>query len=211
MRVADFFSKPAFGIIRERSAGKLDVAAHMDAQSVSTSFAGNVAVSELRSVSENFFPMLRIGTFAGRLLDHAGSTPEVLVTYRFWERNLGRSEKAIGQTLRINNFPYVIAGILPRDFFGLTPGDRVELYTTISQSPVLLAPDSWYRSHAENPMAWWLQLMARRSDGVSLESAHAVMNTTFAASWPVQPKTPEQTPRIRLVDAAQALADCGES
>jgi|SRR5688572_10245626 len=143
MRVADFFSKPAFDAIRERSSGRLEVAAHIYHQPVSTSFAGNVTVSKLCGVSENFFPLLRLRPFAGRLISSAGRDPEVVVSYGFWERHLGRSEKAIGEIIRLNNYPYTIAGILPRDFIGLTPGDEVEMYTTISQSPSLIMPDSW--------------------------------------------------------------------
>lgn len=205
MLVADFFSKAAFDAIREQSTGKLEVAAHIYHPPVSTSFAGGVAVSKLRGVSENFFELLRITPFAGRFPGGSEQTPEVVVSYGFWERHLGRNYNAIGRTIRINNYPYVIAGVLPREFFGLTPGDEVELYTKIRQSPSFMASDSWHRPRSEDPLTWWLQIIARRSDGVSLEEARALVNTAFAASWPAQPKTTDQTPRIRLVDASTGL------
>jgi predicted permease len=205
MRVADFFSKPGYEAIRDRAAGKLDVAAHFYPQQVSATFTGNVTVSRLRAVSGNFFSTLRIKPFAGRLLGESSPEPDLVVSYGFWERKLSRSEKAIGETIRINNYPYVIVGILPLAFFGLTPGDEVDLYTTISQSPTLLAPESWYRSRSEDPLMWYLQLIARRAPGVSMTEAQAVVNTAFAASWPAQPKSAEQTPRIRLLDASTGL------
>jgi predicted permease len=203
--VADFFSKAAFEAMRQRSTGKVEVAAHMHPEAVSATYAGNVAVAHLRGVSENFFSMLQVRPLAGHLPGEAGEALEVAVSYGFWERVLGGSREAIGQTIHINSRGYVIAGVLPREFFGLAPGDEVELYTLISESPMLLAPDSWYRSRGEEPRSWWLQLLARRSDGVSMAAAYAILSTAFAGSWPSQPKSVEQTPRLRLSDAGTGL------
>ncbi|MBM3783076.1 MAG: FtsX-like permease family protein [Acidobacteria bacterium] len=202
LRVADYFSQAAVAAMTERAAGKVEIAAHIYGQPVSVSYAGNVAVSKVRGVSPNFFPLLRIHPAAGRQL---GSGLEVLVTHGFWERRLQRSESAPGQTLRINNLPYTIAGILPRDFAGTSPGDEAELYTTIEQSPEFLAPDSWYRRRKDDPFAWWMQVIGRRAEGVSNQEAQTVLNAAFAASWAGTPKSAEDTPRIRLADASTGI------
>jgi predicted permease len=203
--VADYFSRIAFDAMRSRSEGRLEVAAHIYPTHVSVSYGGNVSVSKVRGVSDNFFAMLRLQPWLGRLPDGTGDAPQIVVSHRFWERVLGRSEGAIGQLLRVNDFPYVIAAVLAPDFFGLVPGDDAELYTNIRQSPSLLTADSWYRTHANDPLAWWMQLIVRRDPGVSLTQAQEVLQTVFAGSWPASPKSPEQTPHIRLVDASTGL------
>ena len=205
MRVADFFSKAAFESMRDRAAGKAEVAAHVYHQPVSISYRGKVTVSKLRAVTGNFFSVLRLQPFAGQLFRNGGRNRELLVTYRFWERTLGQSHDALGATMLVNNLAYTIVGVLPRDYFGLVPGDQADLYAPVWQSPSLLAADSWYRERSEDPYVWWLQLVARRAEGVSNDEAQAVLNTAFAGSWAVQPQSAEQTPRIRLVDASAGL------
>jgi hypothetical protein len=132
-------------------------------------------------------------------------TPELVVSWSFWDRALGRDKAVIRQTIRLNNHPYTIAGVLPRGFYGLTPGDPTELYTLIQQSPGWLAADSWSRPHGEDPQAWWIQLIARRAGGVPLAEAKSLLDSAFAATWAFNPKTAESRPRIRLADATAGL------
>jgi hypothetical protein len=51
MQVADFFSRNAFDALRDKMAGRLDVAAHLESQDVSTSYGGVPTVAKLRPVS----------------------------------------------------------------------------------------------------------------------------------------------------------------
>jgi predicted permease len=209
LRVADFFSKPAYESMRERSTGAVELAAFRFPQPVSASFGSVVAVARLRGVSENFFPLLRVKPAAGRLLSGPDDEPAIVVSYGFWERYLGRDPRVIGQTMRVNNIAYAIAGVLPREFFGLAPGDNTELYTAIRQTPAYLAPDGGLRVNADDPFRWWLQMIARRREGVPIEQTRAVLNAAFASTWPARPTSEDQTPRIRLVDARHGLGGAG--
>jgi len=64
--------------------------------------------------------------------DYAGTPPAVL-SYGFWNSRFHRDVGVLGQTLVLNNRPYVIVGIMPRSFHGLsvdtTPDVRVPLRT----------------------------------------------------------------------------------
>lgn len=209
MMVADYFSHDGFQAIRERASGKAQVAAHINDAAASTSFAGKVTVAVARGVSGNFFPMLQVQPFAGRLLSDAdeqpGAAPTVVVTHRFWAKHLGESVDSAGKTMMINNVAYVIAGVLPPAFTGIVPGDGTDLYTTINSNPEFLAQDSWYRKARSNPLSWWIQLLARRAPGVTHEELQSAIEPAFAASWAARPKSAEATPHIRLVEAAQGL------
>jgi ABC-type antimicrobial peptide transport system permease subunit len=205
LRVSDFFSSAAFETIRQRSAGQLQVSAHIHPEEVSCVYRGNVTVAQVRPVDRTFFDTLQLRPFAGRLFEANSDGPEVVVSYSFWERTLGSSDKAIGETIRLNNRPFLVSGVLPRSFTGMSPGDGVELYTTLAQRPSNFVSDTLFNAQQDDPFRWWMQLIVRRSPDVSMTQAHTLIDSAFAASWPAQPKSPEQTPRLRLVDASTGL------
>ena len=52
-----------------------------------------------------------------------------MVSYRFWQTNLGSDPAAIGSTLRINGQSCTVRGVAPADFQG--------------QSPMIFPADLW--------------------------------------------------------------------
>ncbi|MFN0104411.1 MAG: ADOP family duplicated permease [Bryobacteraceae bacterium] len=209
LSVSDFFSRIGYEAIRDRAAGKAQVAAHVNDTAASTSFDGRVAVATVRGVTGNFFPMLQLQPFAGRLLsdadEQAGAAPAVVVTHRYWRRQLGESQDAVGKSLMINNTAYVIAGVLPPGFVGIIPGEGTDLYTTVEFSPEFMSPEGWTWKAKTDPLSWWMQLMARRAPGVTQEQLQSVIDPAFAASWAARPKSAEATPQFRLVEAGRGL------
>ncbi len=209
LQVADFFSRPAYDALRTRTKGRIEVAAHLNPDDVSTSYAGVTAVARLRPVSGNFFTMLRLQPAAGRLLtpsdDDAGSPLAVVVSDFFWRRHLHNDRKAIGRSMRINNRAYTIIGVLPDRFGGITVGDSTDLYTTIEHAPSMLDPESWERRASTNPFSWYFQLLARRAPGLTSESLAPELDTIFRSTWAAQPKNAETAPRLRLQDASGGI------
>ncbi|HWR54119.1 MAG TPA: ABC transporter permease, partial [Bryobacteraceae bacterium] len=207
--VADFFSRSAFDAFRARTAGRAEVAAHLNPDDVSTSYRGVTAVARLRPVSGDFFPMLRLRPMAGRLLvpadDHARSPLAVVVSHSFWRVNLQSDLKAIGRTLRINNRGYTITGVLPARFGGIAAGDSTDLYTTIEHAPSMLEPESWEKRASANPFSWYIQLLARRAPGVTVEALAPAMESSFRGTWAAQPENPEAAPTLRLQDASAGI------
>lgn len=70
--------------------------------------------------SWNFFRMLRVKPFMGRDFVPDEETPGrnqvVLMRYGFWQRQYGGDPSVIGQSIEIDDKPYTVIGILPRDF-----------------------------------------------------------------------------------------------
>ncbi len=209
LRVADFFSYAAFETMRRQSAGRADIAAHWGRDEVSASYAGLTAVAELRPVSGNFFSMLGVQPFAGRLLgpndDDAAAPLAVVVTHRFWQSSLRGDEQVAGHILRVNNRSYIIAGVLPPNFDGIVTGETTDLYTTIQHAPQMLEPESWYRKASADPMSWSYRLLARRAPGVTSATLEAMLDPQFRSTWGGQPKDPSAAPAIRLQDASGGL------
>ena len=77
-----------------------------------------------RVVSDNFFEVLRLHAQHGRTFgtsDSAGTIKDdaaIVISHAFWLR-LGGDQSVIGRTLYLNGWPYVIAGVLPRDAYTL--------------------------------------------------------------------------------------------
>lgn len=206
--VANYFSRAAFESMQSRAEGKAQLAGHMYPNKASAIFGDSVATAAVRGVTGNFFSMLAIRPHVGRLLGEsdagASAAAVVAVTHRFWSR-LGENADVLGQTLRINNVPYEIVGVLPANFAGIVPGDDTDLYVTIEKSPEYVQPNSWFRAQESIPTSWWLQVLLRRDPGVTEGELRSLLDAAFASSWSAVPKSPEGTPHVRLSDASRGL------
>jgi len=69
------------------------------------------------SVTADALPMLGVKPIAGRTFtpeeDRAGGPAVVLISEALWERSFGRRESAVGETLRLDDRPNVIVGVMP--------------------------------------------------------------------------------------------------
>ncbi len=67
-------------------------------------------------ISSNLLPMLGAGVAAGRLFDPEDDVPgrsgTAILSYGTWTRRYGRDPSVIGRTIRLNDQPYQIIGVL---------------------------------------------------------------------------------------------------
>ncbi len=208
-RVSDFFSAQAFETMRDAARGKGRLAAYLGSGTASVSFRGVVSTAHVRSVSGEFFSTLGLQPSAGRLLrdsdDDPAAEPVIVITDGFRRDVLGGAPDIVDHAVRINNRVYTVAGVLPREFAGLSPGDQTQIYAPLRASPALLDRNSWYREQISNPRSWWMQMIARSEPGVSATELKSALDAAFASSWAAQPTSAEETPSIRLVDASRGL------
>ncbi len=131
-------------------------------------------------VSGNYFSVLGVNALYGRVLtpddDTApGANPVVVLSYGFWNNKLGANQNSVGQTLRINGFPYTVIGIAPPGFYGDTVGDAQDFWIPVTMQEQIIPGRKW----RENYEASWLHSIARLKPGVSLEQAAANVNLVF--------------------------------
>lgn len=207
--VADFFSYPSFEKMRQGIASKAMLAAFTYPDQVSVAYAGRPLVGMERSVSGNFFQTLNVRPQKGRLISDSDDTyaaPAVaVVSHNFWVRALGSDPGAVGRAITINNATYVIAGVLGRRFYGLSPGDVAEIYTPLHHGSALhsFGPDN--QNPLENQRYWGTQLFARRFNGVEESAVEPALDALFRATWARTPKDPAKAPRVRLDDGRRGL------
>ncbi len=78
-------------------------------------------------VSGNFFRMLRIAPIRGRDFSSEDEQPGhenvVILNYELWQRHYGGDPGIIGKTISLDDKPFEVIGILPRDFtlYGISP------------------------------------------------------------------------------------------
>ena len=74
----------------------------------------------IRQVSWNLFDVLGVRPIVGRGLTQADDQPGVervgLVSYGFWQRELGGSDAAIGRRIVLDETPVTVVGVLPANF-----------------------------------------------------------------------------------------------
>lgn len=138
-------------------------------------------------VSGNLFDALGVRPVLGRVFTAAddrrgcGLTGAV-ISYGFWQRELGGSASAIGHKIKLNAGSVEVIGVTPPDFFGLEVGRKFDLAL-----PVCAAGD-----RLNSGTTWWLTVMGRLKPGVSPAQADAhlqtispgIFETTLPADYP---------------------------
>src|SRR5229473_1199064 len=117
-------------------------------------------------VSANYFNMLGVRAFRGRLLappDDTASAPRVAVmNYHTWQQRFGQDPSVIGSTLNINGVPWEIAGVTPPGFYGDTlRSDPPDFWL-----PLAADPEKW---RLPNAAVEWLYLVGRLKSGFAPE------------------------------------------
>jgi predicted permease len=140
--------------------------------------AGSAEQVRYLHVSWNFFQELGVGLAAGRPFleeeDRPGAEPVIVLSHRFWSSHLGQDLGAIGRSVRINNESARIVGVAPPGFFGLTPGEWIDVYRPLGN-------DSFGQIQSPGGAAlfWTVDLVGRLAPGVSGSTTAAAMTPLF--------------------------------
>ncbi len=164
-------------------------------------------------VSGDYFSGLGVPPSAGRLIaaedDRTGAPAGVVLSYRYWQNRFHGDSAAIGQTIHINNAPFIILGVAARGFFGVDAQSNPSLFLPIHSMPALAAdPASEEQSRFFDKNFWWIEMMGRLRPGVSLEQAQAGLYEqfrTFALCTAVSPKETTILPDLALEPGSTGL------
>jgi len=133
---------------RYRDQPEVSVAAFTDPVPFSVGPEGSKVVKSERIsgdlVSPEYFSVLGMKPLLGRLFradsEKPGTPPVVVVSERFWQAHLHSNADAIGGTLRVNGQPATIVGVAPKNFFGVWPMTRADLFVPVT-SGSSIAPE----------------------------------------------------------------------
>ena len=91
-------------------------------------------------VTANYFTALGVGAPAlGRLLtaedDAPGSAPAIVLSYPFWQTELGADRSIVGRTVRLQHGFFTVVGVTPDGFSGVHPGFSPDLWVPLTHAP----------------------------------------------------------------------------
>jgi predicted permease len=184
-----FFTTPAdWREWRRHNTVFTDIAATEPGQ-VSLSGEGEPEELAGRKVTGNFWSVLGVHALVGRLFtedeDVRGARVAIL-SYGLWQRRFGGSADVVGRKILLNDTPYEVIGVMPREFYFL-PDRDIDIWM----------PTSW---SAEHMGRWWwhaTHCVARLESAVTVEQAResiAALSLRVSASHVNPPRVATVSP-----------------
>ena len=135
------------------------------------------------SVTADLFPMLGAQPFIGRLLtpddDRPGAPGVVVLSYGLWKQRFGADPAVIGKRLLLAGYPYVVIGVMNKDF--AYPNRTAQLWTAMRFE------NSDFKDRNDN----YLGVLAKLRPGVSIDQARSEMHLVSERLRRMYPKDNE--------------------
>jgi predicted permease len=136
----------------------------------------------------------------------------VLLSHQFWKERLGANPSVAGQPLKLNKQTFTIIGVTPPAFTDISQVDYHASVTVPLTCEPLLRGESSRLGTANEPGAWWLNLMGRLKPGATYEQARDSLNGTFqAAALEVMPppRRANEPAQLEPKDYPHLIAESG--
>ena len=131
-------------------------------------------------VSGNFFSMLGVGAYGGRVFgesdDAPSSPPATVVSYRAWQTEFASDPSIVGSTIFIQAKPFTVVGIAPPGFFG----DRVAINPPDFWAPLATEPYVYGSgSNLHHADTTWLYPLGRVRPGTNIGALQAKLSVAL--------------------------------
>jgi putative ABC transport system permease protein len=160
-------------------------------------------------VSADLFSLLGVKPELGRAFlpedDKPGAAlggDAVILGHRLWERRFGADRDIVGRTIRLDNRPFTVVGVMPAGFQFPIQGAPIDLWKTIA---VDLEASPGEKSMGSQRGAHYLDAIARLKPNVARAQAQAEMSAIVSS---LNKQFPENAPRAaRIVPEIDRLVD----
>jgi predicted permease len=177
------FSYPDYINFRTHAQSFQGVTAFGGGMGVQVDMNGAATRANGQNVSGNYFSVLDVRPAYGRMLidsdDTDSATPAVVLEFSYWQKQFNSDPKVVGGNLLLNNVPFMIVGIAPPEFFGLSPGSRPNFWITLHSRDRLFLKADPTRYEARTI---WLYLVGRMKPDVSQAKALAELQVLYHGS-----------------------------
>ena len=113
---------------RTQNTSFTDMAA-IGGRSWSLTGSGEPARVDGEAVSAALFPLLQVDAAIGRVFiadeDRQGGARVVLLSHGLWSERFGADAGIIGKSIRLNDEPHTVVGVMPRGFYFPDPDDKL--------------------------------------------------------------------------------------
>lgn len=165
----NLYSYDLYRDLRDQTPGIAGIAAvAAGADTVSVRRQNSASESQplnLRFVSGNYFSLLGVQPYAGRILtgsdDSQTAPPAIVISYALWQARFAGDPSILGSTLLLTGKPATVVGITSRDFLGeRNEADSAGLWMPLAAEPAF-EPE---RKLLNFPGSNWLDLLVRVED-----------------------------------------------
>ena len=145
-----------------------------------------------RKVSGNFWNVLGVRPMLGRTFTENEDNQNVrvaVISYGLWQRRFGGAANVIGRKVSLNDEPYDVIGVMPRDFYFM-PSREIDVWLPASFPPWMRRSFFWHD----------VQIVARVKAGATLEHVRQSMETLSLEITAKDPRGPHPVTVIPLRD-----------
>jgi macrolide transport system ATP-binding/permease protein len=133
-------------------------------------------------VTGNYFDVVGVRPALGRTFVPAedktpSGAPVIVLSHAFWQRRFAGSSAVIGRSVKVNNHPYTVIGVMPEGFLGTALGLAADVWAPMMQQPELHS----FGNRLEMRGHSWMQAMARIRANASVDQARAELETIRAS------------------------------
>lgn len=216
------FSYPVLTEMQRATAGKASIAAFSSNGQAMARVAGSeLRETDLQLVSGNFFDVAGVTPQAGRLLnaddDRASGTYPAVISGAYWSREFGRSPRAIGQSISLNDAPVTIVGVAADSFFGMRPGTRPDFWLPVSAQQDVRYRDNFWNSNGDSNKPFmlqaqirWLTFLARVESVPAEQAATAAINAVHHRDMEREVHGRNDPVEIKSLAGSRVRLDAGE-
>lgn len=149
---------------------------------VNVSTGGQYLMVNAEIVSGSYFQVLGVRPELGRLIDQSddvrpGDHPVVVLSYDYWQANLGGAQDVVGRKVLINGHPMTVIGVAAAGFRGVALGEAPALWIpAMMTSQAILG---WDR--VLDRRAIFMHVFGRLKPGITAEEAKTSLQPWFKA------------------------------
>ena len=187
-QVNEFFSYPTFKSFQNRTRELAGALAFRGLRDINVEIDGRGGLANSQLVSGNYFSVLGVSAIKGRTIlpddeSAAGPAPIAVIGYDYWRSRFGLDPGIVGSNVLLNNAPFTIVGVTAPEFYGVQPGEKVDVYIPLTAISSVYSGFAAAGSPADAlraPFRNWLRVMGRLQPGVSREKALSSLAPVFA-------------------------------
>ena len=183
----DYFSYPEVERFQRATQAFSAVFAFANLGGVNVEANGHGEIAMGQVVSGNYFSALGVSAILGRTIapaddQLAGGSSVAVISYKYWRERFAGDPAVVGTKIVVNNYPFTIIGVTPPEFFGLQPGQPIDVSAPLKMIAPLrpeyaMAGTPYYVLTFPSRAAFLV--MGRLQPGVTATAAAARMEPLF--------------------------------
>jgi predicted permease len=198
----DRFSYPEVERFQRETQSFSGLFAFTNLDGVNVEVKGHGEIANGQVVSGNYFSTLGVPAILGRTISpaddqRAGGSAVAVISYKYWRERLAGDPAVVGTKIVVNNYPFTIIGVTPPEFFGLQPGQPIDISVPLKMI-ASLRPEYAMTGTPYDVLTWPSRyaffIMGRLQPGVTAAAAAARVEPLFRDAMNDEAMALEGTP-----------------